>query len=580
MHSDESAGQDACKLRIAAFPTGPDIWRVDWFGPIAFPDRMLRRRHPSVLVYLPKVTHPQALTDPAVLLQPDCTLPADRQIKRGVSVGTTMLLRIGDLWQDQTLVARPAYESFMMDDLLVDRETATLVKAGSSFDDGSFLLPLTEHPWHRANTHSYCVRLALPGERFLVVPCMEMARFYFGSSSELLSRLFQPPLTKDRLFGQVSSDDRSRMRLVLAERVPRASAEDVARIAGSDAAWKAAMLISVSCLKASAAGKEAYPQAVFPFEGVTGLQAIGRWLPGGQEHAGAFLAYQLLTCAHPFPFRSLHVKVSGGRPQRTKPATDDITAALLASQISASQPKNPLLQERDPSAQLAAATFTVSGRRRFPDLARKPTHAVRDSATPVTIKPLGGASAVENLAIGEPGSEQQMRPTSLVDDRSDETLNDPPDFLHHVVSMLRALDGTRVELLTKGGEDAWTVPVPLIADEDGVIDSALLIQSEQCRPRRVAVFSLIRDSQHQLLVIVECNILLPLLYSVIASESDIVLWSVRKAAMDFSKNMGNLVIESSNENEINLNTIIQLKLLLLKLHAYDIESMQLKQVHL
>lgn len=165
MQEEEATGGDARRLRIAAFPTGNDIWRVDWFGPIAFPDRMLRRRNPSVLVHLSKVIDPRALDDPSVLLRPDSTLPADRQVKRWVSVGTTMLLRIGDLWRDQTLLARPDYEQAMFPDLVVDRETTTIVKAGSSFDDGTFLLPLTEHPWHFNNTHSYCVRVRLPDDR-------------------------------------------------------------------------------------------------------------------------------------------------------------------------------------------------------------------------------------------------------------------------------------------------------------------------------------------------------------------------------------------------------------------------------
>jgi hypothetical protein len=63
-------------LRIQVFPQGDDIWRIDWFGPIAFPDRYSRQRHPSVLVYLSKVEAPDALEDPAALLQPDSTSSA------------------------------------------------------------------------------------------------------------------------------------------------------------------------------------------------------------------------------------------------------------------------------------------------------------------------------------------------------------------------------------------------------------------------------------------------------------------------------------------------------------------------
>lgn len=63
-----------------------------------------------MLVYLSLVVAPDALADPSALLKPDATL-ARSQTKRWVSVGTMMLLRIGDIWSDQKLVAAPDYES-------------------------------------------------------------------------------------------------------------------------------------------------------------------------------------------------------------------------------------------------------------------------------------------------------------------------------------------------------------------------------------------------------------------------------------------------------------------------------------
>ncbi len=183
MEQETTQAHGRLPLKIAAFPKGPDLWRIDWFGSIAFPDRMARRMQPSVLVHLSKVVAADALTNPSVLLSSQAMQPAEWQTKRWVSVGTTMLLNIGDLWQDQALVATPEYETEIFTDVEVGRETAQMVKAGSSLDeDGAFLLPLVEHPWHRGNTHSYCLRLTLPDGRYLVVPCMELVRFYFGSS--------------------------------------------------------------------------------------------------------------------------------------------------------------------------------------------------------------------------------------------------------------------------------------------------------------------------------------------------------------------------------------------------------------
>ena len=91
--------------RIRVFPEGSALWRIDWFGMLMFPDRVMRSRQQSVLVYLSQVT-PDALTDPSVLLKPDATVSRCRT-KRWVSVGTLMLLRVGDIWSDQKLVASP-----------------------------------------------------------------------------------------------------------------------------------------------------------------------------------------------------------------------------------------------------------------------------------------------------------------------------------------------------------------------------------------------------------------------------------------------------------------------------------------
>jgi hypothetical protein len=174
-------------FRIAVFPPGTATLRVDWFGSISFPDRSTRSTQPSVRVYFSEVADPEAGVDST---QPAPVAGPVRRLARHVSIGTTMLLRIGDLWRNQVLVAKPVYELEEFRHVQIDRDTVQVVKAGSSFDDGSFLLPRSEHPGHMANTHSYCVKVALDDGRLLVIPAMELIRFYFGSSSSLLATLF------------------------------------------------------------------------------------------------------------------------------------------------------------------------------------------------------------------------------------------------------------------------------------------------------------------------------------------------------------------------------------------------------
>jgi len=489
-------------FRINAFPKREGRWRVDWFGPIAFPDRMVRRRHPSVLVSLSKDKCPEGSSRLSLLSLRE----AERQQTRcWVSVGTTMLLRIGDVWREQRLESRAADEELHCENLEINQDTYELVKAGSSFGDGSFMLPLQEHAGHRENTHAYCVRVTLPNGKLLVVPCMELIRFYFGSSSELLNRLFHPQLDRGHLYtGTPAIDRHNRMTLQLADRIPRASAEDIARIAGSRLAWRAAKMIGASCVRAALARQEIYPQTLFPFEGTTTLRATGKWLSRGNDPKGTFLVYQLLSCSHPFPFKSLRFHVTGGKKARTTSmAPDTPPQEALPTARKAKEPTQISLEEHDPSSQLAPATMPVRGNRRFADLENKYVFADRTIAGQ---KPRASAASGEPInehAIGEPGSTKRIRETQIVDDDSE--IPDPPAFLEHAVKALSTLNDASVRVLTASRDDGWTIPMPLISDEDGVLNEHLFMPEDDHRLKRVAAFSVSSKEASTLLMVHEAD---------------------------------------------------------------------------
>lgn len=244
------------------------------------------------------------------MLSPDSTTPARFQRKVWVSAGTLPLLRIGDIWRDGKLEASPDYQLERFVDLQIGSSTVHLVKAGLNLDDKGFLLPLSEHPWHLNCTHSYCVMVELSGDRQLIIPCIELIRFYFGSSSGLVTKLFLPPLQRKSLYSKSQFDSATkRLVLDLAEKISGASAADIGRMHLDTIAWRAALHVGTSALKASVAGQTVYPQGFFPFEGAKTLVAAGKWLSLGDQVQATFLVYSLRSCSHPFPFRSLRYKV-------------------------------------------------------------------------------------------------------------------------------------------------------------------------------------------------------------------------------------------------------------------------------
>lgn len=497
--------------RISALPTGPNFWRIDWFGDIAYPDRSNRRKQPSVFVHLSRVKDERFRNDPSVLLSPDGTAPAQFQKRAWISIGTLPLLRIGDIWRDGQLDAQPDYELEKFKNIQIDAKTTTLIKAGLNIGDAGFLLPLAEHPWHLQCTQSYCVMVNLPAGKRLIIPCMELIRFYFGSSSNLLSKLFIPPLDRKSLYSTTSFDVRSKhLFLQLAEKISGASAADIGRLHLSPLAWRAAAVVSTSLLKASVAQQSIYPQALFPFEGETTLVAAGKWLSFAGQPRATFLVYNLRSCEHPFPFRSLSYKVTGGHAKHERPTGDSNQSRAQPTRGAARDAQDQPLVERDASNNLAPRTRTYRIEPRFPDLAPKPIWKNRTLTHAEWLEKLDrrrNSAAVTNGAVGDPGSERRIRPIdfALLSKINPSYFKKAPEFLRPIVQELCTLQDVTVELLTESDDDGWTVPISVIADEDGEIDPRLFTQTDDAVPRlrRVSAFSLKRGHKRLGLVVFE-----------------------------------------------------------------------------
>lgn len=523
---------------VSALAKGENSWRIDWFGDLAFPNRLFRRTQPSLLVHLSKVLDDSFRQDPSALLSPDSTTPARFQRKVWVSAGTLPLLRIGDVWRDGKLEASPDYQLERFVDLQIDDSTVHLIKAGLNLDDKGFLLPLSEHPWHLNCTHSYCVMVELQGSRQLIIPCIELIRFYFGSSSGLITKLFLPPLQRKALYGD-SQFDPSTKRLVLglAEKISGASAADIGRMHLDPVAWRAAMHVGTSALKASVAGQSIYPQCFFPFEGKTTLAAAGKWLSLGGQAEATFLVYSLRSCSHPFPFRSLRYKVQNGFSRASGVAPLRQSQGTIRS--SANDASNQPIVERDASNSLSPNAIQIHLEPRFPDLQKKPVwkDKVMASGDAASRAVSCTSQAVESAAIGESGSEQRIRPVSL-----DVLLNtDPekrdgiPQFLREAVEAMSALEGLDIDLLTESDEDGWTVPITALSDAEGEIDIRLFIAAEReiLRLRRASAFGVRRYKVQVNVVFIEASPLYIKVYPSNAQNLEEVWDTLHKAGSHY-----------------------------------------------
>lgn len=453
-------------------------WRVDWFGECAYPGGVRRYAQPSIRVVLsPLRCDPN---DKAALLSPDST-DHHHQHEAWPPVAALPLLAIGDIWHEGRHVASPDYQVERFKRLQITPNTSAFVKAGLAIDE-HFLLPLGQHPWHRNHTQSYCVVVTLADGRRLLAPCVELIRFYFGSSSNLLQRLFTGPLRPETLWTSKRSNTENRhLHLVLANRLSGASAADIGRIAESGLAWRAAAGIHASCQKATAQRHPAYPYTGFPFEGTTDLVASGIWLPFGEQEDATFLAYRLLSCSHPFPFRSLSYEAADRKIRHDAAGTVGAEQKRFARERTKA---NGMASDADPSSSKAQRSSSFRSQHQFPDLARKQVWREKIEAMPKADaflrRPDG---SLEQVAFGE--SEGNSRVAGLdaarsqIDNEAFAHGSAIPRFVQlglHVISAMPELapPDTQVKLACLPGRSRPVFSLPVVIDEDGEIASQLL----------------------------------------------------------------------------------------------------------
>jgi len=459
-------------LKLTVLPKGGDFWRIDWFGDILFPDRLTRRKQPSVFVHLSRVFDANFLQEPQKLLLPTATDTFNTS-SRWVSVGQMSILRAGDIWQNQERVLQPDYQVETFADLTIDRATTTLLKAGIEIGD-HHILPFAEHPWHTKGTLSYCVSVSLNDGRKLIVPCMELIRFYFGSSGSLLSKLFAPPLKRTSLYSKalIANWDKA-LDIELGDGISGASAADIARIACVKEAWNAAAMVGHSVLKCAASGTPMYPQTVFPFEGKTTLTASGKWLSFGGKPNQTFVVFSLRSCSAEFPFKSLRYELKGGPRKRLKSPDQDPSVSSNQSRKAVKGAKTGSdLVEQDASSHLTPKLRSYPSDK-FPDLREKFIKQAELKSAEADATTLGGSTAtIESVAVGDGGSNKRVRPIDLVEVlRTASERNQPiPEFLREPLDYLSKQLDIGYELLTHGGTDGWTVPMPWVADADGEIN--------------------------------------------------------------------------------------------------------------
>lgn len=467
-------------LSISRLTPDERMWRIDWFGEFYYPP-ILGNSQPSVRVAISPVICDTV--DSVTMLTTTATnLNNQRQIS--LKVGLLGLVKIGDIWQNSQCISTPDYQTERFETLNINKTTASIIKAGLPIN-GEFILPLDEHPWHQQQTKSYCLCVTLSNDRRIVIPCVELIQFYFGSSSKLLHLLFTRQISSEDFWRHSNFDNSSgHLHLKLAESLSGMSAADIGRIALDNNAWRAARLIFDTCMAASAAGEPIYPFTGFPFIGETDLVCTGKWLSYGTTPNATFVVYQLKSCSHPFPFKSLSyetadnkkVAAKKNKPADQTPKSDNKTVTLQSADI-----KTQSVVEADPGKSKSSKEHWIEGTPRFIDLAKKRVWRERyDTIDPPATILVNGAAINEQVSVGSgKNSNKKTRSIDVGKGYSRSELSEIDSKQHKFV-----LDGIKVaikrlklqtnkittELITLPGNTHPVISLPYLVDEYGEIN--------------------------------------------------------------------------------------------------------------
>lgn len=477
------------------------IWRLDWFGDCGYPTTVRRYGQPSVkVVFSPLVCNKE---DQAALLLPSAT-DHHHQKEVWLAISALPILTIGSLWRNGLKIAEPDYQLKVFRDLQINPQATSFIKAGKDID-GSFVLPLGNHPWHRSHTHAYCVMVNLPDARRLIIPCIELIRFYFGSSGNFIQRLFTEPLGAHALWSSKKFDPYvQHLHLALADRLSGVSASDIGRIAGNHLAWRSAAGIFSSCMKASVQKLPIYPYTGFPFEGATNLGVSGVWLPFGEKENDTFLVYQINTCTHPFPFKRLTYDLADSRVRVGNGGDGKLKAGGAAR--SASDKAEVVNKEAGNNKAQRNAIFNA--KIKFPDLEKKPVWRKKVEAmesADVMLRKADGT--LEQIAFGESGYASDhagldLRQSPPGQREDDEPL---PQFVIDGLKMLAedpqyGVVGCELKVVCPPGKRSPIFNLPYIVNEDGEIEEGSMFLKEDGGVRQRRGCYLVKNERRVLML--------------------------------------------------------------------------------
>jgi hypothetical protein len=326
---------------VEAFLIDDRLWRLVWFGPIV--QNSVFRSEDTIKVILTPLKKSSLIK--ARMNDPEF-YDYKASLTCEVGIGLLPYLRIGSIWRHGLPYYWPLktpsfhlYTTRTFKNLKVTSQTSRAISSGAceTYDDSDhrYYIPWPEYyiaeqdGLNRDGLRAKCLVIDLLAEQYdgvlkIIIPCMEILRFYYGNSTQMIQRIIWGKIDdpNDGIYHPspifTYFDKKSGIHyLMLGRSIPDVDVALVARLAFSSYAKAQAQCIHDKRLLEEEIDERNTPYeycpAVFPpFEQPTDLTVQGKVINsvGGK----AFLVFSIERCTSDFPFERLRFsRLNDGR---------------------------------------------------------------------------------------------------------------------------------------------------------------------------------------------------------------------------------------------------------------------------
>lgn len=420
--------------KIDEFPSDGRSWRVDWLGALE-PNPDVTTEPFFQVLLTPFASSPYQLRAKK-LSSISATNPDQCQLIR-LGIGQLPLIEIGSIWKDgvrQQIIAGVS-ESFSS--LQINSQTVKIISAGHK-ENGQSIIPFSHYRLGVA-AGSKVVAVEKDGDPYaILIPAMELIRFYYAVSTELSHAIFSGTFQHSR--GDIIHESRTwyresddRVFLGLRQKITDEDGWVVARILRSPFAAKNCRNIYDELLKSVISKRFINVSAGFPFEGATNLRAKVKPIPAG---GGSWrrLVLSLENCSKPMPYSELTVirdnDANPALPETDNPDEDKKLYDRGASEGDGLDGKD-MQSQTDTNANLSDVSLIIPTDRFTAITGRKPDKPTKEQCEYRSAGLSPKSFTIDALGTGKGGysqAEESIQPVSVVMSRREKKKAAAPSF--------------------------------------------------------------------------------------------------------------------------------------------------------